>query len=54
MKKQIQINLKILIKLLKEKGRKGTFNSAFGSKGYKYFARELEKYKNYLNSKKKK
>ena len=47
MKKQIQINLELLIELLKEKGKRGTFNSAFGKKGYKYFARELEKYKNY-------
>lgn len=52
MKKQIQINLELLIELLKEKSRKGILNSAFGSKGYKYFARELEKYKNYLNSNK--
>lgn len=53
LKYQIEENLKILIKLLKEKGKGGTFNSAFGSKGYKYFAQELEKYKNYLNSNKK-
>ena len=53
LKYQIEENLKILIKLLKEKGKRGTFNSDFGSKGYKYFAQELEKYKNYLNSNKK-
>ena len=51
LKLQIDYNLKLLIKLLKEKGRRGTLNSAFGSKGYKYFARELEKYNGVLNKK---
>ena len=37
--------------MLKEKGGKGILNSAFGSKGYKYFARELEKYNGILNKK---
>jgi len=31
-KKQIQNNLKILIKLLKEKGGRGILNSTFGNK----------------------
>lgn len=51
LKKQIQINLKILIKLLKEKGGRGILNSTFGSKGYKYYARELEKCNGDLNKK---
>lgn len=52
-KKQIQINLKILIELLKEKGGRGILNSTFGSKGYKYYARELEKYNGVLNKERK-
>jgi hypothetical protein len=52
-KEALELQIELLIELLKKKGKKGILNSQFGKKGYKYFAQELEKYKNYLNSNKK-